>query len=76
MKTKILESSANEDKRYIICVHKRNMPYDEYEPWGGTHSVRYKSFQKAMAETLELKMAFPDTFKIFEVSTTYKVVGG
>jgi hypothetical protein len=52
------------------------MPYDEYEPWGGTHSVRYKSFQKAMAEMLELKMAFPDTFKIFEVSTTYKVVGG
>ena len=76
MKTKILESSANEDKRYIICVHRRNMPYGEYEPWGGTHSVRYKSFQKAMAETLELKKAFPDTFKIFEVSTTYKVIGG
>ena len=75
MKMKVLESSANEGKRYIICVHRKDMPYGEYEPWGGTQGVRYKSFEKAMAEMLELKLLFPDTFKIFEVSTTYKVMG-
>ena len=32
-------------------------------------------FQDVMAEMLELKMMFPDTFKIFEVTTTYKILG-
>ena len=75
MKTRILESNSNEEKRYIICLHKKDMPYGEYEPWGGTHCIRYKSFEKAMGVMLELKLMFPDTFKIFEVTTTYKIVG-
>lgn len=72
MKTKIIESSMNESKKYIICIHRKDMTYGEYEQF---INKRYKSFQDAMAEMLELKMMFPDTFKIFEVTTTYEILG-
>lgn len=72
MKVKILENSMNESKKYIICIHRKDMPYGEYEQF---INKRYKSFQNAMSEMLELKIMFPDTFKIFEVTTTYKIVG-
>lgn len=72
MKTKIIESSLNESKKYIICIHRKDMHYGEYEQF---NNKCYMSFQNAMAEMLEIKMMFPDTFKIFEVTTSYKILG-
>ena len=72
MKTKIIESSMSESKKYIICIHRKDMDYGEYEQF---INERYKSFQDAMAEMLELKIMFPDTFRIFEVTTTYRILG-